>query len=63
MAKGNPIVPLRLNPKLIAIVDAAIASANVVRKEEPYTRSSWIKEAIRQKLSHLDRSKRKGRKV
>lgn len=55
MSKGNPIIPVRLTPELIAEIEAAIERANdstARADKEPYTVSEWIRSAIREKLAH-----------
>lgn len=63
MAKGNPIVPLRIEPALLAEIDAAIASRNDHTALAPYDRSAFIRAAIREKLDHYKRSRRKRPKI
>lgn len=58
MSKGNPIVPIRMSPGLIAQIDSLIASANKLRRGAPYDRSSWITAAIKEKIAHRERSKK-----
>lgn len=63
MAKGNPIVLFRLTPDLLAEMDAAISMRNGHTALEPYDRSAFIRAAIREKLEHLKRSrKRRGKR-
>ena len=58
MSAGSPIVNLRIRQTDLDQIDAAVQSANVNRRAEPYTRSSWIMAAILDKLDHLARSQR-----
>lgn len=62
MSKGNPIVPIRLDPVLVAQIDDVIARTADTRRDGPYTRSSFIVKAILDKLAHIHRSNRKNRK-
>jgi hypothetical protein len=62
MSKGSRIVGIRVEADLEAAIETAIASANYHSRIEPHTLSSWIKAAIREKLAHIQRSKRKGKK-
>jgi hypothetical protein len=62
MANGSPIVPIRIPPLFLAMIDKSIASANRTRKLEPYNRSSWILNCIQDRLEKLDRSKGRKRK-
>lgn len=43
-------------------VRAAISRANKDRRDEEYTLTTWLLDAIRAKLCHLERSKRATRK-
>jgi len=59
MSKGSPIITFRVPDDLLAEMDSAINSANWHSKIEPYRRASWIKAAIREKLAHIKRSKKR----
>lgn len=59
MSLGTPITCLRIPAELDAKIMAALDGANVNRVEEPYNKTTWILAAIREKLSHLERSRRK----
>lgn len=59
MSKGTRIYTLRIEDELAAEVFKAIDSANKRRREQPYTLTSWIKAAIREKIDHLHRPKGK----
>jgi hypothetical protein len=57
--KGSPIVPIRFaDADLLAAVDAAVESSVINRSGKPWTRTSFILAAVREKLAHLERSKR-----
>lgn len=62
MSKGNPIIPVRVEPLMLALVEEAITAANERRREAEYTVSEWIRQAIREKLAHLRRSKNRPKK-
>lgn len=51
------ILALRMDRELLEAIENAVNSANVSRREEPYTVSSWLRAAIREKLAHLRRSR------
>ena len=59
MSKGSKVVPVRIEAELLAMIDLLILRANEHTQEEPYTRSSWIKKALAEKINHLARSKKK----
>jgi hypothetical protein len=62
MSKGSPIVPIRFaDAELLAQIDAAVDSSVINRKDEPWTRTSFILSAVREKLAHMERA-RKSRK-
>lgn len=58
MARGSPIVPVRVRPLLLYQIDMAIERANYSRSEEPYNRSTWILACIVRQLLHLERAKK-----
>lgn len=58
MAKGNQVIPVRINPEILALINEAIASRNERTSDIPFTLSQWIRAAIMEKLAHLQRSKR-----
>jgi len=62
MSKGSQIIPVRIPEDLLAVVQQTIQSANSKRRHEPYTVSSWIRQCVAEKLSHLKRSKGRRRK-
>jgi len=56
MSKGNVIVPIRIPPTELAAIDEQIKRSLGKRKAGDYNRTSWIIQAIREKLNHLARS-------
>ncbi len=56
-SQGRQVVPVRISPELMKLIDDAIASRNSNSPDEPWTRSDFIRTAIRQKLSHGIRSR------
>lgn len=62
MSKGRPIVQVRLSDLTIDRIMVAMAEANQRRRLEEYTLSAWIRQAVQEKLQHLERGKRGWRK-
>lgn len=62
MSKGSPIIHLRMKPDDVARLDGTIERINQRRKEEPYTRTTFILAAIEAKMDHLERSAKKTKK-
>lgn len=58
MSRGTRITPLRLSDELIARIHAAIASNNKSRREEEYNLTSWIRQAIEERLAKLERGRK-----
>jgi hypothetical protein len=57
--KGSPIVPIRFaDAELLAAVDAAVEASVNNRKDRPWTRTSFILAAVREKLAHMERSRK-----
>lgn len=54
---GNRILTFRFPPELVAEMEAAIHASNAVRKGEPHTWSSWVREAIENKINHAKRGR------
>jgi len=61
MSKGTPIVTLRVSNELRNRINESIASANYYTKIEPYTLSSWILHAVKEKLDKIERGRKKGK--
>jgi hypothetical protein len=59
MSRGSQVIPVRIPGDELEMVDSTISRINRRRREEPMTRSSFIRSALAEKLSHLERSKRK----
>lgn len=62
MSKGNPIVPIRIPKDLLDKLDEAMFFSGERRREGEWTRSSWIIQAIKDKLAHRARSNNKDRR-
>ena len=62
MSRGSPVTPVRLPQELIDRIVAAYKRANLTRKEEPYTLSSFIRHAIEEKLAKMERGRSKKKK-
>lgn len=61
-SKGTPITCLRIPPDLLDQIDQAIARAADHLPDEPYTRTSWIISAIKEKLRHQERGRKRARR-
>lgn len=62
MSKGNPIVKVRVPRDVLAEVNNAIDSHARRSSREPHTMSSWLLDAIKEKLAHIARSKKSSAK-
>jgi len=58
MAKGTPVVPVRISDEVMLRVEQAIRSRNARAFDEPWTVSDFIRKAIKDKLDHMERSRR-----
>ena len=56
MARGSPILSIRIPAELLELVDQAVARSVDTRKDGPWTRSSFIVAAIEEKLKKMARS-------
>lgn len=57
MSKGTPVITIRIPPGVVQQIDE-IAKQSINRKAtEPWTRSSWIMQAIVDKLDHVRRGR------
>jgi hypothetical protein len=61
MSRGSPVVLLRLPPALLVALDAEVERQNATRVDEPYDRSGWVRQAIRERLAKLGRGRRSRR--
>ena len=59
MSKGSTIVPVRIPADLLAEVDATCTRLVATSACEPPDRSQFIRRAIREKLDHYRRSRRR----
>jgi len=57
MSKGSKIVPVRIPDDLFVRMINQIGTTNERRKEEPFDVSSFIRQAIEDKLDHCSRSR------
>lgn len=62
MSKGSYVVPVRVPAELLAEVEATVKRSAHTRTGEPWTRSSFIIAALREKLSKMKRSNAPRRK-
>lgn len=56
MAKGSPVVAVRIPTELLELIDDVIVRSAATRKDGPWTRSSFIIAAIEEKLDKMARS-------
>lgn len=58
MNKGKTVVPLRLSDELLALIADEVERSKLHRRKgQPFDRSSWIRQAIIDKLKHSARSR------
>lgn len=62
MSKGSKIVPVRLSDEILVTLDELVDRCNQNRKEEPYNRSTFIRNLICDKLSHVLRAEKAAKK-
>jgi hypothetical protein len=60
MARGSPLVSIRIPDELLALVDQAVARSVDRRRDGPWTRSGFILRAIEEKLAKMARSAGRG---
>jgi hypothetical protein len=56
MSKGSPVLTIRIPAELLTLVDAAVARSVATRRDGPWTRSSFILSAIKEKIDKMARS-------
>lgn len=57
-SRGSPICPIRIPAALLLEMEQLIKASNERRKGEPWTRTSFILTAIREKLYKMERSRK-----
>lgn len=63
MTAGNPKMVVRFSADTLEQIDEAIKRRNARTREEPWDRSAFVRCAVRDKLHHMQRSRRrKGRR-
>jgi hypothetical protein len=62
MSAGSPIVNLRIPVELLDAIDAEIARTNQNIRNAPFSRSSWLIVAIREKIAKSLRSRKNKKK-
>lgn len=62
MSKGSQVTPVRIPAALREQIILAIAKSNLRRRDMPRSLSDWIRDACREKLAHLERSRKKPKK-
>ncbi len=63
MSKGSPIVQLRIPPFLLAEMDAVMVRSSERRFEGAWTRSSWIVQAIIDRLAKIERGRSRRKRL
>lgn len=58
MSRGNKIVGIRLTPDELIQIDNALYSRQKRNRKQERNLSSWIREAIQEKLDHIKRSRK-----
>lgn len=58
MSLGSPQVILRVPQHLLDRIDEEVWRQNASRAGEPYDRSSWIRQAITERLAKLERGRK-----
>jgi len=58
VSKGNRKVVVRIEPALWALIDDEIGRAESDPLRPPHTVSSWVRQAMLDKLRHADRSRK-----
>lgn len=58
MSRGTKHTILRLAPELLARIHEAIDQNNSRRADEPYNLTSWIRQAIEERLAKLERGRK-----
>ncbi len=58
MSLGSPIIQVRLQADELAVVDAVLEKRNTNSGRSPWTRSDFIRAALREKLEKMARSRK-----
>lgn len=61
MTVGNPKLVVRVTEGVLEQIHAAIRKRNSRSRDEPWDVSAFVRTAIRDKLAHLERSRRSRR--
>jgi len=59
MARGNPTITFRITPELMALMDHELSRRNEKTREAPWERSDFIRAAIKERIDHINRSRKK----
>lgn len=57
MSKGSPLISLRLPGETLRMLDLLIDRNNYSKNTEPWTRSSWVRDCVIDKVFHQFRAK------
>ncbi len=55
--RGSPVVTLRIPAELLAVIDDQVVKCNRTRREEPYTRTSFLLAALAERFEKYGRAK------
>jgi len=61
MSAGSKIVPVRMPAEMLGKLNQTIAEVNKRRRHQPYDISSFIRQAILDKINHYHRSRKANR--
>jgi hypothetical protein len=56
MSRGSPLLTVRIPAELLVLIDQAVARSKDTRAAGPWTRSSFVVQAIEEKLGKMARS-------
>jgi hypothetical protein len=62
MSKGTPVQTVRISPGTLVLVQDAVARRNANTADEPWTVSDFIRQAVFDKLAHMERSRKRRKK-
>jgi hypothetical protein len=57
MSKGSPLIAIRLPGDSLQQLDELIAANNATKQGEPWTRSSWVRDCVVDKVFHQWRAR------
>lgn len=63
MSIGNPKIIVRLEQDLIDLIEQTMERRNKYTSRGPWTLSDFVRQAIREKIDHMRRARRRASKV